>query len=390
MSRLKHLGFNEVCLSETTDRPKQADHFSLKRKKMQKTFKIVVVWVFVSLFWSINARSEKVPEAVIFDTDTAYFADDGAALAMLLARSDLVDIKGITIVAGNEHPVQGVEYIAHIIDLMKKHTPIYIGAKGPLVNDAKQVAEMKEKYPDQFVSSFLGALSGEAPAAEKVKPPSGGKFSKNRPQEKNAVNYIIETLEKSEGQMTFVALGPMTNLAKALTKKPSIAHKISKLIFMGGNVHVLGNATKAAEFNFWFDPEAAQVVLNAPIPLKIMVGLDITNQALITKKHFNELIAVSTPLTKLLNEDMGDGWPGFNKNPRVTRYIWDVLVAAYMIDPSIVTKSEILTLDVITTKGPQYGGVTVGVEKPLGTPIQVLTGLDFDKFFDLFKHMMQG
>ena len=330
------------------------------------------------------------PESLIFDTDTAFFADDGVALAMLIRHPQVAKIEGITIVAGNEHPVQGVEYMAHVLDLMKKRIPLYLGADGPLVNSSDAVAEMRRLHKDEFVSDFSGALGAKAPAKDKLKPPLGGKFSTRRPERKDAVSFLVERLESSKSPITIVALGPMTNLAKAIARKPSIVAKMKRLIFMGGNVNVPGNITKSAEFNFWFDPEAAQAVLNAPIREKIMVGLDLTNQALITKKFFDDLISVSTPLTQLLNEDLGVGWPGFNKNPNATRYIWDALVAAFIIDPAVVTKSEVKYLDVVAAKGPNYGGVKVREGKKGEAPVRVLTSLNFEKFFALFKHTLQS
>ena len=346
---------------------------------------LIVVLVIGSI-----AASAKSPEMIIFDTDSAFFADDGVALAMLLQHPEIARVDGITIVAGNEHPVQGVEYMAHVLDLMKKSVPLYLGADAPLVNTSAAVSEMRNQYKDEFVSKYSGALGAEAPTKDKLKPPSGGKFSSRRPENKDAITYLSESLEKSKFPVTIVALGPMTNLAKVVAKNPAFAAKIKRLIFMGGNVKVSGNITKSAEFNFWFDPEAAQVMLNAPIREKIMVGLDLTNQALITKKLFDDLVAVSTPLTQLLNEDLGDGWPGFNRNPKATRYIWDALVAAYIIEPSIVTKSEEEYLDIITDKGSKYGGVRVRKGKKGETPIKVLTGLDFDKFFSLLKRSLQS
>ncbi len=338
----------------------------------------------------VSSAFAKAPETLIFDTDTAFFSDDGVALAMLINHPEVAKIDGITIVAGNEHPIQGVEYMAHVLDLMKKNVPLYMGAAAPLVNSAASAAEMRKEFAGEFVAKFSGALGQEAPSKDKLKAPSGGKFSSRRPESKDAISYLIERLENSKFPVTIVALGPMTNLATAIARKPAIVAKIKRLIFMGGNVHVPGNITKSAEFNFWFDPEAAHAVLSAPIREKIMVGLDLTNQALITKKHFDELVAVSTPLTRLLNEDLGDGWPGFNKKPNATRHIWDALVAAYIIEPSIVTKSEVKYLDVITAKGANYGGVNVREGRKGETPVTVLTGLDFDKFFALFRRSLQS
>src|SRR5207302_1242238 len=122
-----------------------------------------------------------------------------------------------------------------------------------------------------------------------------------------------------------------------------------RLVLMGGAVHVPGNTTPAAEFNFWFDPEAAQIVLRSRIPKKILFALDVCNHAPLSKTLFEQIVAAKTPVTRLYEEDFGrKGFPGFLTNAHGTAYLWDELAAGYVIDPSFVTKSESMHLDVDT------------------------------------------
>ena len=181
----------------------------------------------------------------------------------------------------------------------------------------------------------------------------------------------------------------MTNLAIALRLRPDLETRIKRLVFMGGAVHTSALAAdkRAAEFNFWFDPEAAQVVLRSAIQQKIMVGLDLCEHATIDKAHFEEIASVKTPITALYREDMGKR---FAKNPQARAGIWDCLAAAYVLDPSWVTKRESAYLDVDVTFGKEYG-----VVKPLdrtiapdATPVDVLLDLNFDKFFALYKELL--
>ena len=192
--------------------------------------------LFIALLGAAPAAGTS-PEKVVFDTDSAYFADDGLALAMLLRRPDLFDVAAMTIVAGNYAPLQGVEFMTHILDLM--HRPdvaVYLGAGHPLRNSAARAARMKKDWG----LGFMGAFGRPAPVKGSLKPPSGGKFSDIRPKAGSAVDYLIGSLEKAASPTTFVALGPMTNLALALQKRPELAGKIGRLVFMGGNVHVPG------------------------------------------------------------------------------------------------------------------------------------------------------
>jgi len=159
---------------------------------------------------------------------------------------------------------------------------------------------------------------------------------------------------------------------------------------MGGNVHVPGNASSSAEFNFWFDPEAARIVMRSRIPKKVMFGLDISNTAPIRKAHFDELVAIKTPITDLIREDWGHRYPGFLQHPDGVNYLWDALAAAYLLDPDFVTKWETAHLDVQTQWGKFYGATTPLDRKaaPHATPVQVALTLDFKRVWTLFKQKM--
>lgn len=325
-------------------------------------------------------------ERVIFDTDSAYFADDGVALAMLL-RDRRVDIVGVTVVAGNYAPLQGAVYMEHVAELLgRADIPFYLGADKPLRNTPEMAREMKEKWK----LGFTGAFGRPVPVAGRLEPPFGGRFSGIEARAESAVDYLVRELETSPKPVTILAIGPLTNLALALRRKPALAARIARLVIMGGNVRVPGNVTAYAEFNFWFDPEAAQEVLSAPIGEKILIGLDLTNQALIDRARFDDLVAAESPLAALLKDDLGNHYPKFLSNPKATRYIWDAVASAYLVEPSIATKRESLFLRVVTEFGPRYGAVEIlGGPAPGGTPVTVLTGLDFERFYALLKKSLR-
>lgn len=320
-------------------------------------------------------------QPILFDTDSGFFNDDGASLVMALRSPDRVSVQAITVVSGNVWARQGAEYMFHILRLLRRPgVPLYIGAEAPLVHTA---AMSKHEGPLEFA----GAL---ALSPTEVKPPFGGRFAGLKAQPRNAVDFMVEAIERSPGRITVLALGPMTNLALALRLRPAIETQISQLVFMGGNVGVPGNTTRAAEFNFWFDPEAAQIVLRSRIPRKVMFPLDICNRALITRALFEEIIAVRTPVTELYREDMGHVYPGFFRNREATRPLWDELATAWLIDPRFVTRSETTHLDVDTRFGPSYGAVIPLDRKlaPEATPIEVMLDLDFSRLFRLYKHLL--
>jgi inosine-uridine nucleoside N-ribohydrolase len=233
---------------------------------------------------------------------------------------------------------------------------------------------------EKFGEGYIGAFAEDAPARAK---------SFKRLAHRNAIEMMIEAIEKTPGEVTLVAIGPMTNIAIMLRLRPDLETKIRRLVFMGGGVHVnaLAGDKRAAEFNFWFDPEAAQIVLRSAIPEKVMVGLDLCEHAKIDKAHFEQIVAAKTPVTELYRQDMGKR---FTKDPKAQVGIWDCLAAAYVIDPKWVTKRESAYLDVDTTFGKNYGAVTPldRTIAPDATPVVVLLDLDFEKFFALYKELL--
>lgn len=328
------------------------------------------------IFLLAMAGAACAQERVILDSDCAIFNDDAAAMVMLLQSPDQVDLIAVTLVPGNLWPFAGAEYMFRALDAAKRPgVPMYVGAQAPLVH-TRAMAE-KEKAAGE---GYLGALGEDPPD----KPRSARRLS-----HRNAVDLMIEAIEKTPGEVTVLEIGPMTNLAVVLRLRPDLETKIKRLIFMGGGVHVnaMAEDKRAAEFNFWFDPEAAQIVLRSSIPEKIMIGLDLCQHAKIDKAHFEQIVAEKTPITALYREDMGKR---FKKDPDAKAGIWDCLAAAYLLDPKWVTKSESAFLDVDTTFGKDYG-VVKPLDKtlaPEATPVKVLLDLDFEKFFRLYKELL--
>jgi len=323
-------------------------------------------------------------EMVIFDTDSCLFCDDGAALVMLLRSPDQVTVSGITVVPGNVWPAQGAEYMFHILDLLKRPLlPVYTGAQSPLINTAAMAHEFARRWPAVEYSGAFALNPAE------VKPAPGSKLTRRVPHMEGAVEFLIAEIERHPGEVTILALGPMTNIALALRLKPEIETKIKRIVFMGGNLKVGGNASTSAEFNFWFDPEAARIVLRSRIPQKVMFGLDICNTAPIHKAEYDQIVAAQTPITDLYKEDQGNRYPGFSNHPNATGYMWDSLAAAYLLDPGFVTRSESHYLDVLTVWNKYYGA-TVPLDRdrrvaPDATPVTVMTELDFKRVFGLYK-----
>ncbi len=324
-------------------------------------------------------------QIVVVDTDSCLFCDDGAALTMLLRSPEQVWVPGITLVPGNTWPAQGAEYTGHILDLLHRpQLPVYTGAQTPLVHSAAMAKEWERRWG---ALEYTGAFA-QNPA--EVRPAPGARGPARKPRQEGAVEFIVSEVERNPGAVTILAIGPMTNLALALRLHPEIETRIRRVVFMGGNLHVAGNASPAAEFNFWFDPEAARIVLRSRIPEKIMFALDICNTMPIRKAQFDQIAAAGTPITELFREDMGNRYPGFVQHPGATTYLWDSLAAAYVLDPGFVTRSDLEYLDVLSAWGRFYGA-TIPLDRrvaPDATPVRVMLQLDYERVWSLFKEKL--
>lgn len=303
---------------------------------------------------------------IVIDTDSGVFADDGVALTMLMRSPRRSEVRGITVVSGNVWSRDGARYMLRNARLLgAPELPVLVGTEAPLVHSAEMA---KREAPLQF----SGAFGQPLPAGEAV---HGG------------VEFLIRAVDAAPGRVTILGIGPLTNLAIALRMRPDIEAKIGGLVIMGGNVHVGGNASKSAEFNFWFDPEAAQIVLRSEIPNKLLFALDVCNHAHLTKDLFDRVVAVKTPITELYREEFGNRYPGFLKDPAAQGFLWDELAASYLIDPTLVKRTESAYLDVETAFGNRYGAVKALDRElaPRATPVTVVLDMDFARVFEIYR-----
>ena len=201
----------------------------------------------------------------LIDTDTA--SDDAVALVMAL-RYPGVNVEAITIVAGNVPVDQGVQNALYTLELCQQDVPVYRGMPAPLSRPLETA---------QFVHGQDGMGDIGLP------------FSGRQPAGENAVDVIIETIHRFAGQLTLVTLGPLTNIASALRQDPDIAKEVMQCIIMGGTRQGHGNITPVGEYNFWADPEAAKIVFESGMSIK-MVGWDISrNYAVLNPQEVSNL-----------------------------------------------------------------------------------------------------
>jgi inosine-uridine nucleoside N-ribohydrolase len=213
-----------------------------------------------SLTW---AAPPEAPRLVIIDTDPG--TDDAMAILLALNSPEL-KVEALTVVAGNATAAQGLENALKLVSLAgRPDIPVAAGAQKPLL---QKLVTAETHGPDGLANISL--------------PPA-----RSTPDPRFAPDLIIELVHRYPHEITLVPLGPLTNVALALSKDPSIAGLVKEVVLMGGAISG-GNVDAVAEFNIYVDPEAAQVVFQAGCPLT-MVGLEIGRKALFRRDHLARL-----------------------------------------------------------------------------------------------------
>ncbi|MBQ1508324.1 MAG: nucleoside hydrolase, partial [Erysipelotrichaceae bacterium] len=215
---------------------------------------------------------------MILDCDTGH--DDAIAL-MVAAKHPDIELLGVTVVAGNQTLDKTLPNTLHVCQHLGIEVPVYGGMDRPMVRDQVVAADVHGK------SGLDGQVFGELT---------------RKAEEKHAVQYLIDTLMASDGDITLVPVGPLTNIGMALRLQPKIASKIKRIVLMGGAVN-LGNTTPSAEFNIFVDPEAAHVVFSSGVPV-VMMGLDLTNTALADLHIIERMEGIGNKAGKLFGDIM--------------------------------------------------------------------------------------
>jgi inosine-uridine nucleoside N-ribohydrolase len=217
---------------------------------------------------------------IIFDTDPG--TDDAMALMLALTSPEL-DVRAITVVPGNVTAQQGLENALRMVSLVDRcDIPISAGAQHPL---------FQKLITAEFWHGKNGLANVELPP------------SKCKVDSRFGPDLIIQMVHASPHELTLVPVGPLTNIALAVLKDPSIVPLVKEVIIMGGSISG-GNVNGAAEANIYNDPEAAQIVFQAGWPLT-MVGLDVGDKTLFSRKHLAQLGQTHGPINDFMVQIAG-------------------------------------------------------------------------------------
>lgn len=324
-------------------------------------------------------------EKVLLDTDMVEMFDDGVALAML-AKDPKIELMGVTTVTGNSWVEEGTAWAARQIELLGEKIPVAAGASLPMRPGRHALFPKERELFGRGQDTWVGSFGHPAPASWQAfyKEHYGAdpKFTLDR---RHGSDFIIDAVRANPHEITIAAIGPCTNLALAIIKAPDIVPLVKRVVYMGGSFFKPGNVTPAAEFNWWADPEAAQIALRAPFAEQIIFGLDVCEKVIFTKDNYDRLLKVmgSGPQSDMLKKTfLGQS---FSKDPHFSFFVWDVLVAAAIIDPSLITSEKLLPVDMNTQFGVSYGqSLAFEGQAPLGTQkARIILDVDKKRFWDM-------
>jgi inosine-uridine nucleoside N-ribohydrolase len=328
--------------------------------------------VLLALLVTASAAAQQ-PQKIIFDTDFAYPPQDDAMALFFVLNSPELEILGITTVAGNQSLNVATADALKVLEATNRgEIPVFPGAASPLNHEGTE-----------WDTKRHGGWYANEPARE----PPGGFAKQKKAETRSAIDFLVGTVMQNPGQVTILAIGPLTNIAIAMRMEPRFAGNVKQLVIMGGAIASLpdggGNHTPNAEFNFYVDPEAAQIVLRSGIPI-VLSPLNISRKARFTKEWYDRIVAVDTPITRLVKDRLG---PGFQQRPDRTALMYDQVAAVALVDPTLMKTVE-LFVDVDINHDANYG-VSVGAPQiwPGGEGARkmlVQTDLDWDRFIKLY------
>lgn len=305
---------------------------------------------------------------IIIDCDPGH--DDAIALILALASPKL-NVLAVTTSAGNQTPDKTLRNALRILTLLGRHDiPVAGGAPKPLRSEL-------------IIADNVHGESGlDGPAL-----PEPG-FA---PQALTAVELMAKTLRASTEPVTLVPTGPLTNIALLLSAHPELKAKIARIVLMGGSAGP-GNWTPAAEFNIYVDPEAAEIVFSAGVPIT-MCGLDVTHAAQVMDEDIERIRAITNPIARTVAELL-DFFMIYHRDPKwgfVGAPLHDPCTIAWLLRPELFTGIECHVS--VETRGQYTVGMTV-VDRYRLSPHEpnatVLLGVERQGFIDLLVEQLQA
>jgi len=336
-----------------------------------------------------RANPPAAKRMVLIDEDGSGPGGTNQQAILALLQSPQADVLGITIVTGDAWRDEEVQHTLRMLELTAHSaTPVVPGAAFPLVRTQEETAAAAALAGR---AAWLGAWGGDGskpPHGPWDVPPLPEGAPRIQPLDEDAAHFLIRQVHAHPGAVTIYAAGPLTNIALALAIDPHFAELTRGIVIMGGSMNPSTDDPEFAtnprrEFNFWFDPEAAHIVLHAAWPRIDVTTVDVSLKAPFTQKIIDDIARSKNPAAQYIAKYSEKGY-----------YLWDELAACSWIDPSIITQERQVYMDVDISHGPSYGDTLTWTEqsKPATGVRRVHAQVDVNlpKFTKMFVDLMSA
>jgi inosine-uridine nucleoside N-ribohydrolase len=338
--------------------------------------------------WGQSSRSQDKRKIVI-DQDAAGPGGTDQQSMLLLIQSPQTHVLGITVVTGDAWLKSEVAHTLRMLELIgRTDIPVVSGAEYPLVREKEDTELWEQRYGSV---TWLGAWTPKFyhPPDQLGDMPEGEPTAK--PIEEDAAHFLVRMVHKYPHEVTIYAGGPMTNIALAISIDPDFASLARELVFMGASLNPattdpeFHNAPRH-EFNIWFDPEAAHIVLRAPWNKIVCTPVDISVKTRMTNDLIDRIKTAKTPSAQYIGK-YSRLYGNFN-------YLWDELASLAWLDPSLITKKEIRYMDIDLDRGAGYGSILTWTDKDKPKVevqrVEVQDDLDTEKFYQMFVDLLSA
>ena len=346
-----------------------------------------IVVAIVSCLLAVSVCSAQARRKVIINEDCSGPGGSNMQTLLTLIQSPQVEVLGITVVSGDAWRDEEVAHTLRLLEIIgRTDIPVVPGAAFPLVRTREESQMWQERYGKVAYAGAWDERWWHEPFAV-PKLPEGAPAT--RAADEDAAHFLVRMVRKYPHEVTIYEGGPMTNTALAISLDPQFPELAQELVFMGGSVAPQTDNPEFVnnprhEFNFWFDPEAAAIVLRAPWKKIVCTPVDISVKTHMTAAMVKQIETSGTPIGKYI--------ANFAMLTAGADIMWDELAAAAWIDPSIITRRETRYMSVDIDHGAGYGNTLTWALKenvrPLPQKVEIQFDLDTGKFHKMFAALM--
>jgi len=344
---------------------------------------VVIVSLATILATTASAQGKR---KIIIDQDAAGPGGTDMQSILALINSPDTDVVGITVLTGDAWRDEEIAHTLRLLEIIgRTDIPVFPGAVFPLVNSKESIAKWETLYGKVIYQGAWNYAKGHEVHGPYEIPPMPEGAPTIRAATEDAAHLLVRIVHQYPHDITVYAAGPMTDLALAIALDPHFPELTKELIVMGGSINPVTDDpeftfTPKREFNFWMDPEASHAVLHARWPRVVLTTVDISVKTRMDKTLIEQIAKSPNPAAKYVAKYAE------------ANILWDELAAVAWLDPSIITKSQKLYIDVNVDHGAGYGDTLAWApgRQPIlsETLVEVQQDLDKEKFYKEYVDLL--